>query len=136
MSERPPLDPWGGSVNYLVATNQCPQYVAEGIVVSTAAALGIGVQLLANETDEDRRFINALMGIYKTPEEEALERQEREANGDVLTAVHIDLPPSIPFLARLPLEGGVDTGTINYELYAEKLNSLHCIAGELIRRLN
>jgi len=135
MSERPPLDPWGGSVNYFPVPAQCSQSMAESIVSYVAAELGIGIQFLSTETREDQMVIDAILGLNKTQVEYDLEEIERAANGTTREKVKFETPPSIVFLARLPVEEGASTAP-NYELTAQKLDRLHVAAAALVRHLN
>jgi hypothetical protein len=134
MSERPPLDPWGGSVNYFPVPKQCPRSIAEGIVVSTAVYLGIGVRLLPNQTKEDRGVIDRILGIDK--DEDPVKDSDHNQDGGVKTVVSAPIPPaSVVFLARMPVEAG-EEATPNYELAAEKLDQLHITAAALALRVN
>lgn len=135
MNERPPLDPWGGSVNYFPVPAQCSQSMAESIVSYVATELGIGVQFIPNQTEEDQAFINALIGITKKPIDYEIEALEQAANPTTLESVKVEVQSPIVFLARLPLEEGAPPQP-NYELAAQKLNRLHVAAAALIRHLN
>jgi hypothetical protein len=98
--------------------------------------IGIGVEFLPNETPEDMKFIDALSGFEKTLEEEAEEgitSLENMLAGNTLVKVQAEVPPSISFLARLPIEEGGSTEP-NYELLATKLHQLHIGARQLLRR--
>jgi len=97
--------------------------------------IGLGIEFLPNDTEEDRRFVATLQGMYKTPEEEAVERLKRLANKEALAGVKMELPASIPIVARVPIEEGGDTGP-RYEILAEKLTQLRVATDQLLRRIN
>ena len=112
--------------------------MTESILSYVAMKIGLGIEFLPHDTKEDNRFVNALMGMDKSPEEEAkeaLERLERLANNEVLTRVKTETSGSVPFLARVPIEEGGDTGP-NYEMLAAKTLQLNVAAGQLLRHVN
>ena len=136
MSERTPLDPWGGSVNHFPIPEECSRSQAESTISYVAMELGVGIEFLPNETPEDSKFIDALTGFEKTLEEEAKEginQLENMLDGIVLTKMKAEMPHSISFLARLPIEEGGNPEP-NYELMATKLHLLHIGARQLLRR--